>query len=527
MRGKVYLVGAGPGDTGLLTMKAVECLKQAQTIIYDALVNPEILFLANENAEKLYVGKKAGKHTLPQSEINQLLIDRAKEGKIVVRLKGGDPFIFGRGGEEAEFLAEKGIEFEVVPGISSAIAVPAYAGIPLTHRKYTSTLTIVTGHEDVTLNKPDSLWQKIAKLGGTIVILMGASNLTQIVRELVNNGLNSQTPVAVISWGTLPEQETVVTTLNDIGEKTKRINPPAVIVIGEVVNLRQKLNWFEKKRNTLLPLSGKRILVTRTREQASKLTELLKEYGAWVIEFPVIKIAPPTNYKKLDRAINKITDYDWLVFTSSNGVQYFFNRLKEIGQDIRELKGIKIAAIGPETKKVLEGLGLAVDFQPQEEFTQEGLLEGFKKIGAKREVKGVKKVLVPRSASAREVLIEGLKQMGAEVDEVTAYRTITGENNEAYLKGLLLHKAIDIITFTSSSTVTNFCSLFKEEERVRLLDKVKFACIGPITAQKAQEMGLKADIIAKEYTIKGLVEAILIMKMCKQGEVENRENCRD
>ncbi len=497
MREKVYLVGAGPGDTGLLTLKAVECLKKAHTIIYDALVNPKILLFANEEAEKIYVGKKAGKHTLPQSEINQLLTDKAKEGKIVVRLKGGDPFVFGRGGEEAEFLAEKGIEFEVVPGISSAIAVPVYAGIPLTHRKYTSTLTIVTGHEDVSKNKSDLPWQKIAELGGTIVILMGVSNLTQIVRELVNNGLNGQTPVAVISWGTLLEQETVVGTLSDIEEKAVRLNPPAVIVIGEVVNLQQKLNWFEQK-----PLFGKRILVTRSREQASKLTELLKEYGAAVIEFPVIKIVPPANFKKLDRAINKITDYDWLIFTSSNGVKYFFNRLKEIGQDIRQLKGIRIAAIGPETKKVLEDLGLLVDFQPEQEFTQEGLLEGFKKFEAKR-------VLVPRSASARAVLIKRLKQLGAEVDEVTVYRTINEESNKAHLKELLSREAIDIITFTSSSTVTNFCRLFKEEERARLLNKVKFACIGPITAKTAQEMGLKPDITAKEYTIAGLVEAII------------------
>ncbi|MFH1562976.1 MAG: uroporphyrinogen-III C-methyltransferase [Nitrospirota bacterium] len=496
MTGKVYLVGAGPGDIGLLTLKAVEYLKKAQTIVYDALVNPEILLFANKDAEKFYVGKKAGKHTLPQSEINQLLIDKAKEGKIVVRLKGGDPFIFGRGGEEAEFLADKEIEFEIVPGISSGLAVPAYAGIPLTHREYTSTLTILTGHEDIIKTKSSLPWQKIAELGGTIVILMGISNLAKIVNELVNNGLNSQTPIAVIRRGTLSEQETVTGTLSDIVEKADGIDPPAVIVIGQVVNLRQKLNWFEKK-----PLFGKRILVTRTREQASELTKLLKEYGASVVEFPMIKIVPPLNFKELDRAIGQIDTYDWLIFTSTNGVKFFFNRLKEIGKDIRELKGIKIAAIGPETKKMLENLGLNVDFQPELEFTQEGLIVGFKKIGAKR-------VLIPRSAQARQVLIEGLKQLGAEVDEVPAYRTIKEEIDEVHLKGLLSHKAIDIITFTSSSTVTNFCSLFKKEERHSLLNRVKIACIGPITAKKAQDIGLNIDITANEYTIKGLVEAI-------------------
>lgn len=503
--GKVYLVGAGPGDSGLLTLKAVECLKKAQTIIYDALVNPEILLFANEDAEKIYVGKKAGRHTLPQAEINQLLITRAKEGKIVVRLKGGDPFIFGRGGEEAEFLAEPGasgneIEFEVVPGISSCLAVPAYAGIPLTHRKYTSTLTILTGHEDIIKNKSSIPWQQIAKLGGTIVILMGASNMAQIVRELVNNGLNRQTPTAVISWGTLPEQETIVGTLSDIGEKVVRLSPPAVIVIGEIVNLRQKLNWFEKK-----PLFGKRILVTRSREQASELSKLLKEYGASVVEFPMIKIVP--GFKKLDKAISRLDTYDWIIFTSINGVKFFFNRLKEIGKDIRELKGIKLAAIGPETKKMVEGLGIRVDYQPEQEFTQEGLIAGFEKFGAKR-------ILIPTSDKARRVLIEGLKQLGAEVDEVTAYRTISEEIDEAHLKGL----ALDIITFTSSSTVTNFCSLFNEEKRTRLLNKVKIACIGPITAKKAQALGLKADITAKEYTIKGLVEAIV-----SEGGIGSRE----
>lgn len=495
MTKKVYLVGAGPGDTGLLTLKAVECLKKAQTIIYDALVNPEILLFANDDAEKIYVGKKASNHTLPQTEINQLLIAKAKEGKIVVRLKGGDPFIFGRGGEEAEFLVEQGIEFEVVPGISSAIAVPAYAGIPLTHRKYTSTLTIVTGHEDVTLDKPDLPWQKIAELGGTIVILMGASNLTQIVRELSDNGLNRKTPVAVISWGTLTKQKTVVGVLSDIVDAAARISPPAVIVIGEVVNLRQKLNWFEKK-----PLFGKRILVTRSREQASELTKLLKEYGAAVIEFPVIKIIPPSNFKELDKAISHLDTYDWIIFTSINGVKSFFNRLKDTEKDIRELRGIKIAAIGPETKRKVEDFGINVDYQPELEFTQEGLIAGFRKFGAK-------KVLIPRSAQARQVLIEELKHLGAEVDEVIVYQTISEEIDNAHLKELL--KAIDIITFTSSSTVTNFCSLFKKEERARLLNKVKFACIGPITAKKAQDLGLKADIIANEYTIKGLVEAIV------------------
>ncbi len=492
-RGKVYLVGAGPGDVELLTLKALQSIKKADVLVYDALANTEILLFANENVEKIYVGKSANKHTLKQPQINQLLLDKTKEGKIVVRLKGGDPFIFGRGGEEAKFLAQNKIEFEVIPGISSAIAVPAYAGIPLTHRKYSSTLTIITGHEDIEKSKSSICWEEIAQIGGTIVILMGVANLPEIIHKLIKNGMSPKTPIAVIKSGTLNTQKTIIGTLEDI--KTEGITPPAISVIGKVVNLRKMLNWFEKK-----PLFGKKILVTRAREQVSELSKLLKDYGADVVEFPMIKIVPPLNFKELDKAISHLNIYDWIVFTSTNGVKYFFNRLKEKGKDIRELKGLKIAAIGTETKKMLENLVLNVDYQPEKEFTQEGLIEGFKKWGMKG-----KRVFIPRSEQARKVLIEGLKNLGANVDEAIAYRTIKEETDVAHLKELLAQNEIDIITFTSSSTVTNFCSIFDS----RLLNKVKIASIGPITTKKAQSFGLKVDITANEYTIKGLVESII------------------
>ncbi|MEW6620677.1 MAG: uroporphyrinogen-III C-methyltransferase, partial [bacterium] len=475
----------------------LECLQQAELVVYDYLANEELLNWVKNGAEVIYVGKKAGEHTFSQGQINQLLVDKANEGKVIVRLKGGDPFVFGRGGEEAEFLVENGIDFEVVPGVTSAVAVPAYAGIPLTHRKYTSLVTIITGHE--ALDKSSLPGSEIAKVGGTLVILMGTSKLEQIINELINNGLNGQTPIAVIYSGTLSDQKTITGTLNNIVEKIHRLKPPTISIIGEVVNLRQSLNWFEKK-----PLFGKKILITRTREQASELSKLLKTYGASVVEFPVIKIVLPVDVKKLDNAITQLDTYDWIIFTSVNGVKYFFNQLRKIGKDIRELKGLKIAAIGPATNKMLRDLELNVDYQPEEEWTQEGLIEGFKKF----EMRG-KRVLVPRSEEARQVLIEGLKEMEAQVDDVAAYRTIKEESDVGYLKELLSRGEIDIITFTSSSTVTNFCCLFNKEEINHLLNKVKIASIGPITTQKAQALGLKVDITAKEYTIKGLVKAIL------------------
>ena len=360
--GKVYLVGAGPGDPGLITVKGMECLNQADVVIYDHLASAKLLKYAREDAETICAGKQHGSHTLPQDEMNKLMIEKARQGHTVVRLKGGHPFIFGRGGEEAEALAAERIPFEVVPGITSAIAAPAYAGIPLTHRKYTASVGIVTGHEDST--KPDSTvdWSKLATGVGTLVILMGVKNLAKIVEKLISAGRDPKTPVALVRWGTTPQQTTLVGTLETIvaQAETAKLKPPVAIVVGEVVKLREKLNWFEKR-----PLFGKTVVVTRTREQASELVARLSAAGADCLECPTIRVVPPQDWHPLDEAINALDSYDWLVFTSVNGVCFFFDRLYEKGKDVRALKDVRTATIGPVTAKRLRDFGLKSDIMPQ------------------------------------------------------------------------------------------------------------------------------------------------------------------
>ena len=372
--GKVYLIGAGPGDPGLITVKGLRCLETADVVVYDYLANEQLLSRIREGAEKVYVGKKGGDHTLPQERINELIIARAKEGKSVARLKGGDPFIFGRGGEEAEELAEAGIPFEVVPGVTSAIAVPAYAGIPLTHRDYTSTVAFITGHEDPAKEESQIAWDKISTGIGTLVFLMGAGNLPRIARELIKNGRSPETPVALIRWGTLPEQETVLGRLSDIGEiaRSRQIKPPVIILVGEVVALREKLNWFET-----LPLFGKKILVTRAREQASDLSERLRVLGAAPVEFPTIGILPPESWADVDHCLQRMVLYDWIIFTSANGVKFLLERLSALGRDVRDLRGPRVCAIGPKTAEALEGLKIKVSFVPQE-YRAEAIFEGLK-----------------------------------------------------------------------------------------------------------------------------------------------------
>ena len=521
--GKVYLVGAGPGDPGLLTIKGLERIYRADVIVYDRLVRPSILALARPDAELIYVGKASGDHTMKQDEINRLLVDKAKEGRIVVRLKGGDPFVFGRGGEEAEALADEGIEFEVVPGVTSAVAAPAYAGIPVTHRGFCSTLGIITGHEQAVVRpewekgrvgerekKQDEKfphspippfphshikWDKIATGLDTIVFLMGVENLPNIVSELVKNGREPSTPIALIRWGTRTDQETLVGTLADIVEKAGSVGfeSPAVIVVGEVVNLREKLRWFDNR-----PLFGKKILVTRSRDQASALSELLREHGAEPIEFPVIKISPPESFEELDAALDRIEEYDWLLFTSANGVQAVVNRLIESGRDVRWLKGPKVGAIGPKTAEAIQSLGVKVDFVPTE-FMAEAVVKEFPEDPSGR------RILIPRAKEAREVLPEKLAERSAQVDVVTAYQTETAAEDATRVKELLAGGEIDAITFTSSSTVENFVKLIGAS----LPEGVKIACIGPITAETAREHGLKPDVVADEYTIEGLVEALI------------------
>ncbi len=500
-KGKVYLVGAGPGDPGLITVKGLECVRRGDVIVYDYLADDNLLAEAGEDAEIIYVGKKGGDHTLSQEGISRLLVEKALEGKNVVRLKGGDPFIFGRGAEEAEELWEAGIPFEVVPGVTSAIAAPAYAGIPLTHRSHTSSVAFVTGHEDPTKEVSSVHWEKIATGVGTLVFLMGMRNLLNITKNLMDNGLKADTPVALVRWGTTALQETLVGTLEDIDQKARKagFTAPVIIVVGSVTHLREKLNWYEHK-----PLFGKSVLVTRTRKQASQFAMLLAEAGARVIEFPTIRIVPPESWEELDAEIKDLQNYQWVIFTSANGVINFRQRLTACGMDARHLKGIEVCAIGPGTaSEVEERLGFRPDLVP-EEFRAESVVEAFEKI----DPEGLK-ILLPRAEIAREILPDKLREMGADLKVVTAYRTEIPTGGGGKLADMLENGEVDMVTFASSSTVENFVEIAGKELLKRIKDSVAVACIGPITAEKAISCGLKVDVQPREYTIPALAEAII------------------
>lgn len=484
MRKTVYLVGAGPGDEDLITLKGLECIKKADVIVYDNLINHKLLSYAKPNAELIYVGKTIDQHTLSQEQINEFLIQKAREYKTVVRLKGGDPFVFGRGGEEAIALKEHNINFEIVPGVSSSIAALAYAGIPITHRGINTSFHVITGHEDPTKDEETVDYEKLAKLHGILVFLMGLSNLSKIVAALLKYGKDPETPVAVISKGTTPDQKVAVGTLKSIELQAEGLTFPAIIVVGEVVNLRKKIKWFEQK-----PLSGRRILVTRSRHQASILSKKIKELGGMPVEFPTIDIMP------LDFEIKDLSQYQWVIFTSVNAVEIFFNKL----EDIRELGNAKICAIGDATRQSVEKLHLKVDVTPSE-FVAEALIEELKLLIKKGDM-----VLIPRAEEAREILPEQLEGFGAVVDIIPVYRTVSSEKSRAELKEIL--KTIDTITFASSSTVKNFVDMLGEEN-LNLLNNIKIACIGPITADTARNLGVKVDIMPREYTIEELVEAL-------------------
>jgi uroporphyrinogen III methyltransferase/synthase len=496
-RGKVYLVGAGPGDPGLITVKGLECLRKADVVIYDRLVDDSLLEEASPDTVKIYVGKGRGCHAMEQKEINLLLISKVREGKKVVRLKGGDPFVLGRGGEEAEVLAANGISFEIVPGVSSAYAVPAYAGIPVTHRRLASSFTVITGHEDPEKGESSIAWDRISTGSDTLVFLMGMGNLTQIVNKLLQNGRLPSTPVAVISKGTSPGQRTLVGTLKDIGSRAQKegFKPPAVIVVGEVVKLREQIRWFDK-----LPLFGKRVLVTRAEHQTKELSQLLLERGAVPVEMPVIRISPPSTWKELDRAILNLESFDWIIFTSVNAVEMFWKRLQSKKLDARQFGGTKIGAIGPATAGALEERGLRPDYVPKT-YTSQGFLAGLKKQDVAR-----RRVLLPRADIAGNELSEGLVKLGAKVHQVTAYRTATVTNSISQAKPMLLRGEIDVITFTSASTVNGLLAMLGQKWEV--IKQARLACIGPNTAAALADRGLKADIVAREHTMSGLVEAV-------------------
>src|SRR6184192_1820388 len=493
--GKVYLVGAGPGDPGLVTLRAKECIENADAIIYDHLANPETLGWARDDAEITYVGKTPGESRSNQNEINALLIKKAHEGKQVVRLKGGDPFVFGRGAEEAQAIAEAGIPFEVVPGITSSIAGPAYAGIPVTHRAHNSHVTFFTGHEDPAKTESAIDYAALAKLGGTQVMLMGVERLGSITREMLRQGVCNDLPVALIRWATTGRQETLTGSLQDIAQLAiaSGFEAPAVAVFGEVVALRKTLNWYERR-----PLSGKRIVVTRTRKQASALSSQLRALGADVFELPTIRIEPPTDLREFAELVQDAHQYDWIVFTSPNGVDAFFEIFYKLYDDAREIGGAKIAAIGPATAQRVRDFRLHVDLQP-EEFVAESIIREFQKQGGVENLR----ILLARAEKARDVLPKELSKLGAIVDEAFAYRTVPETRDITGARRRFLEEGADLITFTSYSTVENFLALGLPWPK-----GMQIASIGPITSKTATDHGLKIDIEARRHDIEGLVEAI-------------------
>ena len=499
MTGKVFLVGAGPGDDGLLTVRAAELIARADLVALDALVSKEIAARIPPETEVVYVGKRSSAHTLPQDQINALLVREAKNGKTVVRLKGGDPFVFGRGGEEAEELIAAGVPVEIVPGISSSIAGPAYAGIPVTHRSHATSLTLVTGHEAGDGSSTGIRWPALAQLDGTIVFMMGFANLPTIVTKLTEFGVPPSRPVAVISKATTREQRTVAGTLADIEAKVAAANlpTPALIVVGEVVKLHDVINWFETK-----PLFGKRVVVTRAREQASDLKRLLEESGAQVLQFPTIEIAAPESFDSLDPVIDGLESYQWLVFTSTNGVKFFFDRLVEKGRDARALAKTKIAAVGAPTAADLRARGIVPDLVP-DKFQSTALLPLLD-----ADQHGVKTAIV-RAAEGREELIDELRRRGGEVDLAVAYRTKAADYDLAELRVLIENGDIDCVTFTSSSTVDHFFEKLTAEERARISERAILASIGPSTTETIRKWGRSPDVVAQNASVQALHDAVV------------------
>ena len=499
--GKVYLVGAGPGDIGLITVKGLNCIRESDVVVYDNLANERFLKEMKKGAKKIYVGKKIGNHILSQEEINKLLVENAKKGKIITRLKGGDPFIFGRGGEEALYLRKNGIQFEVISGVTSAISAPTYAGIPITHRGLSSSIAIVTGHEDPKKEFSQVKWDKIASCFDTLIILMGMKNISFITEILMKNGLSPEKETAVIQWGSTPSQKTVTGKLKDISAIAEKsgLDSPSVIVIGDVVSLRDELKWFEKK-----PLFGKRILITRPENQTAEISNLLLNEGADVIEFPLIKTVFPYTWKFLDKAINNVEKYDWIIFTSVNGVKYFFHRFFKITKDIRSLGGVKICAIGSATAKMIKDFHLNVEMVPRR-FTSSAIIKEFSKM---KWIKN-KRFLLPRANIGGESLPQGLKKLGCQVDEIEVYRTLPVKRYNSDYVEMIKNGKVNIITFTSSSTVRSFMEMAKKYNVLGSLSNLSVVSIGPETSKTAREYGLTVASEAKISNVSGLFEAIM------------------
>jgi uroporphyrinogen III methyltransferase/synthase len=501
MRPIVYIIGTGPGDPGLISARGLRYLASADVVLYDHLVHPRLLRYPRQDAEKIDVGL-AAPQPLAQEAISYLLVEKAREGKVVARLKWGDPYTFDRGGQEALFLHEHGVPFEVVPGIPAAIGTTSYAGVPLTYPGGGDSVTFVRGHEDESTAPPNVDWKSLAALGGTLVCYAGPRQLPEILKALVANGFDRQEPAAIVYDGTLPTQRTTEGTLQQLIEMKNLRTKPAILVVGRVAGLRQHLRWFDER-----PLFGKRIVVTRSREQSGDLVELLESLGAEPIEAPMIRVAPPEDFGPLDKAVADASSFDWIVFTSANAVDSFMRRLAGGDGDIRDLKGIRLAAIGPATAERLARHGLKVDLRP-EESRAEAIVQALRDLGS---LSG-KRFLLPRADIARDVLPDELRKNGAEVVEVTAYHTVLAEierEGDPDIYRMLLEKRVDVVTFTSASTVKNFVQIFGAEQAPDLLNATKVAAIGPVTAEAAEQYGIKTAIMPRQYTIPALVDAIV------------------
>src|SRR5262245_23242024 len=497
--GVVHLVGAGPGDPGLITARGRDLLGRADVVIADALAPRELLDLAPATAERIDAGKRGGRGGVTQDVVNRTMINRARRGSRVVRLKGGDPSLFGRGGEEAAALRRARVPFTVVPGVTAALGAAAWAGIPLTHRRHASTVTFATGQVDPAARDGRPDWRALAG-ADTLILYMGVKPLATIVGRLLREGMKPSTPAALVRWATLPEQEVVTGTLADIVARARaaRIRPPALLVAGEVVRLRPRLDWFGR-----LPLRGKTIVVTRPREQAGPFVEALREQGARVILVPAIVLRPPRSMASLDRSLSRISSYDYLVFTSVNGVSRFFARLLETGRDVRDLGGIEIVAIGPATAAAVKERGVRVAAVPAEHRA-----EGIVAVMRRRRLMGAR-VLIPRAAVARDVLIESLRRRGARVDVVPVYRTVGSREGASEIREALRRGGLHLITFTSSSTVTSFARLFRRGKDARAVRRVPVAAIGPVTAATARREGFRVALTPRRYTVPALTRAIV------------------
>jgi uroporphyrinogen III methyltransferase/synthase len=499
----VYLIGAGPGHPGLITVRGMQCLAAADVVLYDHLIPGRLLRYARPDAEKIDVGV-AAPQPLEQEAICYLLAEKAREGKTVARLKWGDPFVFDRGGTEALFLHEQGVRFDVVPGVPAGIAVPTYAGVPITYPGGGDTLTFVRGHEDAGKSRTSIDWDALARLDGTIVCYAGPQQLPTIVNSLLSHGRSTDDAAAVVYDGTLPTQDTIGGTLKEIADRLKEVDDPrpGILIVGRVVALRQHLRWFDER-----PLFGKRILVTRPREQAADLTDRLEELGADAIEAPMIRTVPPDDYAPLDDVCARVGEFDWIVFSSTNAVEAFVDRLLAGPNDLRALKGVKLCAVGTTTAEQLARHGLKVDLTPGE-FRAEAVVHA---LGERGGLQGMR-VLMPRTDIGREIIADGLRSQGAEVTEVVAYRTIAVDaerEGEPDIYRMLLDRRIDVVTFTSPSAVRAFVRVLGDEPAADLLKSTVVACIGPVTAEAASQCNIKTTIIPENYTVPALVDAIV------------------